>query len=274
VLADIASHRITCTYMVPTMLQRLLDHDDGTADVSSLRQFMYSSAPMPVPLLRRALARYGRIFIQNYTLSEAPVITTLLHPEEHVERDTACGPRLGSCGREILTMEIEIRDDDGNTVPPGEAGEICVCSANNMAGYWGLPEETARSLVDGWVLTGDVGRRDEDGFIYLVDRKKDIIITGGFNVYPKEVEDVLYRHQAVALCAVVGVPDAEWGEAIKAFVVLTPGEAVDAATLVQLCRDHLADFKRPRHVVFVAELPLSPVGKIMRRALRPGGAAP
>jgi acyl-CoA synthetase (AMP-forming)/AMP-acid ligase II len=137
-----------------------------------------------------------------------------------------------------------------------------------MAQYWGLPKETAETLVDGWVRTGDVARRDEEGYLYIVDRKKDVIITGAFNVYPKEVEDVLYRHPAVADAAVVGVPDAEWGEAIKAFVVLRPQAACTAEELVQLCREHLASYKKPRVVEFVDSLPMSPVGKIMRRALK------
>jgi acyl-CoA synthetase (AMP-forming)/AMP-acid ligase II len=223
---------------------------------------------MPVPLLRQAIARYGNIFLQVYTLSESPVITTIMHPEEHLEIESALGPRLASCGREIMTMEIKLIDDDGNEVADGEAGEIAVRSANNMAGYWRLPKETAETLVDGWVRTGDMARRDRDGYLYLADRKKDIIITGAFNVYPKEVEDVLYRHPAVEHCAVVGEPDEEWGEAIKAFVVLRAGQQASPDELIELCKEHLASYKKPRKVVFVDALPLSPVGKVMRRALR------
>jgi acyl-CoA synthetase (AMP-forming)/AMP-acid ligase II len=268
ILEDFARYRVTCVYMVPTMVQRLLREDDGTADVSSLRMFEYASAPMPVPILRRAIARYGNIFTQVYTLSESPVITTILRPDEHIDRETVAGNRLASCGREVITMELRLVDDAGNDVRPGEVGEIIVRSTNNMAGYWRLPEETANTLVDGWVHTGDMARRDAEGYVYLVDRKKDVIITGAFNVYPKEVEDVLYKHAAVAQCAVVGVPDEEWGEAIKAFVVLRPGETASTDELIRLCRDNLASYKKPRHVEFVDALPLSPVGKIMRRALR------
>jgi acyl-CoA synthetase (AMP-forming)/AMP-acid ligase II len=270
VLDDFTRHRVTFVYMVPTMIQRLLREDDGSADVSSLRMFMYASAPMPVPLLRQAIQRYGDIFCQVYTLSESPVITTIMRAPEHVETESSVGPRLASCGREVVTMELRLVDDDGNDVPLGEVGEIAVRSVNNMAEYWRLPEETARTLVDGWLHTGDLARRDEDGYLHIVDRKKDVIITGALNVYPKEVEDILYKHPAVAECAVVGVPDAEWGEAIKAFVVLRPGETATEDELVQLCRDNLADYKKPRHVAFVDELPLSPVGKISRRALREG----
>ena len=266
VWADFSRFGITFVYMVPTMIHRLLREDDGTADVSTLRMFLYASAPMPVPLLRQAIGRFGNIVTQVYTLSEAPVITTILRPNEHAERATSVGPRLGSCGRPVLTMEVKLVGDDGKEVAASEVGEIAVRSINNMASYWRLPEETAKTLVDGWVLTGDLARQDEDGFFYIVDRKKEIIITGAFNVYPKEVEDVLYRHEGVALCAVVGVPDDEWGEVIKAFVVKKPGVAVAADELVALCRAHLASYKKPRQIEFVESLPLSPVGKVMRPA--------
>jgi long-chain acyl-CoA synthetase len=268
VIEDFSRYHVTCVYMVPTMVQRLLREDDGTADVSSLRMFMYASAPMPVPVLRQAIARYGNIFTQVYTLSEAPVITTILRPDEHIDRETVAGNRLASCGRQVITMELRLVDDDGNDVQPGEVGEIIVRSVNNMAAYWRMREETAKTLVNGWVHTGDLARRDEEGYLYLVDRKKDVIITGAFNVYPKEVEDVLYKHPAVAQCAVVGVPDEEWGEAIKAFVVLRPGQTARAEELIRFCRDNLASYKKPRVVDFVDTLPLSPVGKVMRRALR------
>lgn len=267
VLRDFERHRVTLVYMVPTMVQRLLREDDGAADTSSLRMLMYSSAPMPLPVLRQAIARYGNIFSQVYTLSEAPVITTMMHPEEHLDRQTSVGHRLASCGREVVTMEIRLVDDDMTDVSPGEVGEIAVRSINNMVAYWKLPEETAATLIDGWLRTGDVAVRDEDGYLHIVDRKKDVIITGAFNVYPSEVETVLYQHPAVAQAAVVGVPDAEWGETIKAVIVLKPGRTVTAEELVALCRDNLADYKKPRLIEFVDELPLSPIGKIMRRAL-------
>ena len=166
-------------------------------------------------------------------------------------------------------MEVRLVDDAMNEVPDGEVGEIAVRSVNNMAEYWRLPEQTASTLVDGWLLTGDMAIRDEDGYLHIVDRKKDVIITGAFNVYPKEVETVLYQHPAVAQAAVVGIPDDEWGEAIKAVVVLKPGETATAEDLISLCQENLADYKKPRLVEFADELPLSPVGKIMRRALRP-----
>jgi acyl-CoA synthetase (AMP-forming)/AMP-acid ligase II len=268
ILGDIERHRVTFTYMVPTMIHRLLQADDASADISSLRTFMYASAPMPVPLLRRAIGRYGNIFTQVYTLSESPVITTMLRAHEHLDRDTNCGPRLGSCGREVLTMALRLIDDEGNDVAEGEVGEIAVRSINNMAAYWRLPEETARTLVDGWLRTGDLARRDKEGFHYIVDRKNDVIITGAFNVYPKEVEDVLYRHPAVAGVAVVGIPEEEWGECLKAFIVLHEGQTATVEELLALCRENLAGYKKPREFEFVSSLPLSPVGKVLRRALR------
>ena len=268
VLEDIERYRVTFAYMVPTMVQRVLRADVGTADVSSLRLLMYGSAPMPVPVLRDAVARFGDVCNQVYTSSEAPPITTLLRPDEHIDLDTGTGNRLESCGREVITMSLRLVDDGGQDIASGEVGEIAVRTVNNMAEYWRLPEETAASLVDGWFRTGDMAQRDAAGYLYIVDRKKDVIITGGFNVYPKEVEDVLYKHPAVAQAAVVGIADEDLGEAIKAFVVLKPGEQATADDLIELCRDELASYKKPRVVGFLEELPLSPVGKVMRRALR------
>jgi acyl-CoA synthetase (AMP-forming)/AMP-acid ligase II len=268
VLADIERYRATFIYMVPTMVHRLLREDDGMRDVSSLRQFLYGSAPMPVPLLRQAIARYGRIFMQVYTLSESPVITTIFRPNEHVERETSAGPRLASCGREVLTMEIKLLDDAGSEVTAGEVGEIAIRSLNNMAGYWNRPAETAATLVDGWVLTGDMARRDGEGYLYVVDRKKDMIITGALNVYPKEVEDVLHTHPAVSQAAVIGVPDEEWGEIIRAYIVPKPGARVTQGMIVEHCLTALASYKKPRQVRIVEALPLSPIGKVSRATLR------
>ncbi len=266
--ADFASHRVTWVYMVPTMIHMLLEADDGRADVSSLQCFNYASAPMPVPLLRRALARFGPIFTQVYTLSEAPVVTTILRPHEHLEAETEYGPRLGSIGRTVPTFELRLIDERGHDVSSGAVGEIAVRSTNNMAGYWNLPEETAKTLVDGWLRTGDMARRTVDGFLYLADRKKDIVITGGFNVWPKEVEDVLLGHPDVAQAAVVGAPDEKWGEIVVAYVVPKAGRAPTAESLVARSLERLADYKKPRRIYIVEALPLTPVGKVSRAALR------
>jgi len=266
--ADFARHAVTWVYMVPTMIHMLLEADDGRADASRLRCFTYASAPMPVPLLRRALARFGNIFTQVYTLSEAPVITTMLRPHEHLEIETECGSRLASIGREVPTFALRLIDSEGRDVAPGEVGEIAVRSTNNMAGYWRLPEETASTLVDGWLRTGDMARRASDGFLYLSDRKKDIIITGGFNVWPKEVEDALLAHPDVAQAAVVGMPDEKWGEIVVAYVVPKAGRSPAADLLAAHCLELLADYKKPRRVHLVESLPLTPVGKISRAILR------
>ena len=265
---DFVGHRITWVYMVPTMIHMLLEADDPAADVSALRCFTYASAPMPVPLLRRALKRFGNVFTQVYTLSEAPVITTMMRPHEHLETESECGPRLASVGREVPTFALRLLDDGGQDVALGEVGEIAVRSENNMAGYWNLPEETARTLVDGWLRTGDMARRASDGFLHLADRKKDIVITGGFNVWPKEVEDALLGHPDVAQAAVVGAPDEKWGEIIVAYVVAKPGRSPNGDALAAHCLDLLADYKKPRRVHFVDALPLTPVGKVSRAALR------
>jgi fatty-acyl-CoA synthase/long-chain acyl-CoA synthetase len=268
ILADIGRYRATFIYMVPTMVHKLLKEDDGQSDVSSLRTFLYSSAPMPVSLLREAITRYGNIFLQVYTLSEAPVITTILPADQHIELETLVGSRLGSCGRESATMEIRLLDESGAEVAAGTPGEIAVRSINNMACYWNRPVETAETLIDGWVLTGDIARRDDDGYLYLVDRKKDVIITGALNVYPKEVEDVLHAHPAVAQAAVIGVPDEEWGEIIRAYIVLQPSASVTEEELVQHCRGQMASYKKPREIRFEETLPLTPIGKVSRVTLR------
>ena len=265
---DFAHHKATWVYMVPTMIHMLLEVDDRAADVATLRCFTYASAPMPVPLLRRAIARFGNIFTQVYTLSEAPVITTMMRPHEHLETDTECGPRLGSVGREVPTFELRLVDGDGRDVPPGDVGEITVRSVNNMAGYWNLPEETAATLFDGWLRTGDMARRASDGFLHLADRKKDIVITGGFNVWPKEVEDALLGHPDVAQAAVVGAPDEKWGEIVVAYVVAKPGCRPSPEALAAHCLELLADYKKPRRFHIVEALPLTPVGKVSRAALR------
>lgn len=265
---DFAHHKVTWVYMVPTMIHMLLEVDDRAADVTTLRCFTYASAPMPVPLLRRAIARFGNIFTQVYTLSEAPVITTMMRPHEHLETETECGPRLGSVGREVPTFELRLVDGDGRDVPPRDVGEIAVRSANNMAGYWNRPEETAATLVDGWLRTGDMARRASDGFLYLADRKKDIVITGGFNVWPREVEEALLGHPDVAEAAVVGAPDEKWGEIVVAYVVARPGRRPSEEALAAHCLGLLADYKKPRRVHIVEALPLTPVGKVSRAALR------
>ncbi|MSQ55230.1 MAG: hypothetical protein EXR31_07675 [Betaproteobacteria bacterium] len=269
VLAAIERERITRLHLVPTMVNALLEAPQfGAHDLSSLRNFVYASAPMPVESIRRLRQALRCRIAQTYTLSESAVISTVLSAEDHEFERAGFDPaRLASCGREALDVRIRIVDENFRDVPEGEVGEIALSSPGNMSGYWNQPELTARVLRDGWVLSGDLGRRDAEGYIYLVDRKDDKIITGALNVYPREVEEVLHAHQAVREAAVAGIPDEKWGEAIAAFVSLKPGCAASEAELVAFCESRLAGYKKPKRVIFVDELPKTAIGKVSRRAL-------
>jgi acyl-CoA synthetase (AMP-forming)/AMP-acid ligase II len=219
--------------------------------------------------VKRLYAKLGPRISQVYTLSESAVVTTMLTVEDHeLDGSAEREGRLSSCGREVLDVELRIVGDTMNELPPHEVGEIAIRSPGNMMGYWQQPALTQRTLRDGWVLTGDLGRKDEAGYVFLVDRKDDKIITGGFNVYPREVEEILYRHDAVREAAVVGVPDERWGEAIIAVVALYPGKACSDIDLIEFCSQHLAGYKKPKRIVIQDDLPKSPVGKILRRAVR------
>ena len=260
-------HRITATFLVPTMIYVLLDHPGiASADLSSLALIIYGASPMSPARLIEAMQRFGPVFMQLYGQSEAPNCITALHryehdPENHPER-------LASCGTPSGPSQVCLLDEAGNEVPVGEVGEICVRGPLVMLGYWNKPEETERAFRHGWLHTGDMARRDADGFIYIVDRSKDLIITGGFNVFPREVEDVLTRHPAVAAAAVIGVPDEKWGEAVKAVVVLKAGEAVAPEALIALVREHKGPVQAPKSVDFVDALPVTGLGKPDKKALR------
>ena len=239
--------------LVPTMLGLLLQQPGiEDADVSTLRTVVYGASPMPRPLLERGLELWGPRFVQYYGQTEAPLCISVLRADEHE------GELLGSCGHP--SVDCEVRLDE-------ETGEILVRAPFTAAGYLGDDELNAETfLPDGWVRTRDVGRFDERGYLYLVDRTSDMIVTGGYNVYPREVEDALASHPAVAECAVVGAPDETWVEAVTAFVVLR-AEATESE-LVTHCRERLAGYKVPKSVRFVDVIPKSPVGKLLRRALR------
>lgn len=273
VLRHIEQASITRLHMVPTMWSAVVDHPRFERhDVSTLRNIVYASAPMAVERVRQMLRIFGPRLTQVYTLSESAVITTMLRPEDHV----VDGPdhvvrRLASCGREALDVTLRIVDEAGREVPRGEVGEIAVSSPGNMMGYWRLPEQTAETLRDDWVLSGDLGSMDEDGYVFLVDRKDDKIVTGALNVYPREVEEILYEHPAVRECAVVGVPDDQRGQIVKAFVVLRPDYAGDEAmarTLQDFVKQTIAPYKYPRAVEFVDALPRTPTGKLQRFRLK------
>jgi long-chain acyl-CoA synthetase len=262
VVDDLERHRITTTQVVPTMLGWLLDEPLDGRDVSALRLVWYASAPMPVDLLRRSLERFGPILIQGYGQTESGPLATTLRPSEHEPG----AERLASAGRAIPGVEVRIVDEHGAEQPTGETGEIAIRGPFTMAGYWRAPELTAEAIVDGWLRTGDMGRMDADGYVYVVDRKKDMIITGGENVYPREVEEVLHAHPAVREAAVIGVADAVWGEAVNAVVV--PSGEIDERELIAFCRDRLAHYKCPRSIELREALPRTPSGKVLKRALR------
>jgi long-chain acyl-CoA synthetase len=226
---------------------------------------------MPEAVIRRALEVLpGTRFYQAYGQTEAAPILTMLRPEFHtVDADGPCAGKLGSAGQAVPGVEIAVLDGDGRPVATGEVGEVCARGPNVMAGYRNLPEQTAQTLRDGWLHTGDGGRLDADGFLFIVDRVKDMIVSGGENVYSAEVENALYRHPAVAQCAVIGVPDEKWGERVHAIVVRKPDATVDAEELVAHCHRLVAGFKCPRSVEFRDEaLPLSGAGKILKTELR------
>jgi acyl-CoA synthetase (AMP-forming)/AMP-acid ligase II len=269
----IRRERVTHVQTVPTMLVRLLDSPEiDRADLSSIVTIGYGSAPMPLDRLRQLLDRFGPIFTQIYGLTETCAMATVLRRHEHALVGPAAA-RLASCGRPAPGVEVRLVDDAGDEVGRDRPGEIVIRGPTVMDGYWNAPELTAEALRDGWFRSGDVARRDADGFVYICDRKKDMIITGGFNVYPKEVEEVIYAHPGVGDCAVVGLPDPEWGEAVTAFVAPKAGARLDADEIVELCRRELAGYKKPRRVVFVDEIPRNPSGKVLKRVLRDSYAA-
>jgi fatty-acyl-CoA synthase len=263
----VRSQHITTTWLVPTMIGALLQRPQcAPGEMPSLATAIYGAAPIAPARLTEALERIGPVFMQHFGQTEAPNTICLLRKEEH---DPVGHPaRLASCGRPITGIEVALLDASGNEVADGADGELCVRGRLVMDGYWKRPEETAKTLAHGWLHTGDVARRDADGYVYIVDRIKDMIITGGFNVFPREVEDALATHPAVAACAVVGVPDDVWGEAVKAFVVLREGRETDAQALAAHVRELKGAVQAPKSVDFVAALPSTPVGKVDRKALR------
>jgi fatty-acyl-CoA synthase len=248
------------------MLQAVLDHArPEDYDLSALETVIYSAAPMPPARLVQAIERIGPVFQQIYGLTENTGMATTLRRDEH---DPSRPERLASCGRPILGAAVAVIDDDGDRLPTGEIGEIAVKSRATMLGYRNLPEETAAALENGWLRTGDLGHRDDEGFFYIIDRKKDMIISGGFNVYAREVEDVLSAHPAVASVAVIGVPDDKWGEVVHAVIATRPGVSIGADELAAFVKARKGATHAPKSVDFVDALPLTTVGKIDKKALR------
>jgi acyl-CoA synthetase (AMP-forming)/AMP-acid ligase II len=252
-------------FFVPAMLNFLLQHPDcaGT-DFTHLRAILYGASPIPEDLLRAAMARFGCSFVQAYGLTETTGAICLLSGDDHV----AGGKRLRSCGLPVFGCEIRIVDESGRDCAMGEVGEILIRGESVMKGYWNRPEATAEAIRDGWFHSGDAGYFDEDGYLFIQDRVKDMIVSGGENVYPAEVESVLFSHPGVADAAVIGVPDERWGEAVKAVVVAAAEAAVTEADLLEHCRGRIAGYKRPKSVDFVDSLPRNPTGKVLKRVLR------
>jgi acyl-CoA synthetase (AMP-forming)/AMP-acid ligase II len=264
----VAKERATGSFMVPTMMGSLCEEAArGRYDVSSLKTISYGGAPIAPAKLQEAMRVLGNVFVQVYGSCEAPHPLTILTREEH--RLAANDPaRLATIGRLTHQTAIRLVDAEGVEVAPGENGEMQVRGPHVMSGYWNDPDATAGVMKDGWYATGDVARRDEQGYFYIVDRSRDMIISGGLNVYPAEVESILHEHRAVAEVAVIGVPDERWGEAVKAVVVLRPGTKATEAELVEHCRARLAGYKKPQSIDFVAELPKGSTGKILKREIR------
>lgn len=269
VLKAISQYRVTSTVLVPTMINMLIHHPDiEKSDLSSLQQIMYGASPIAPELLKRAMQTLRCKFQQGYGMTEAAPLVSVLTAQDH-ERALRQDQRLlASAGRPILGVDVRIVNDDERDVSIGEVGEIIVRGPNIMKGYWKKPEETERAVRGGWYHTKDMARQDAEGYLYIVDRKDDMIITGGENVYSTEVEAVLYQHPGILEAAVIGVPDERWGEAIKALIVPRAGARLSESEVIAHCKALLSSYKVPRSVEFVAELPKSGTGKILKSALR------
>ncbi len=266
VLKTIEEQRITATMLVPSMLYALMDHPDSrTRDLSSLETVYYGASAINPVRLKEAIDRFGPIFAQYYGQSEAPMVITYLAKGDHDEK------RLASCGRPSAFLRAALLGEDGEPVPVGEPGEICVAGPLLAGGYWNLPDETAETFRDGWMHTGDVAREDEDGFWFIVDRTKDMIVTGGFNVFPREVEDVVAEHPAVAQVGVIGTPDEKWGEAVTAIVVLREGHELTDEVVAEIqaaVKERKGAVQSPKQVIATDALPLTGLGKPDKKALR------
>ena len=255
------NHGAKSSAVVPTMLAYMLGHPDfDKVDWSRFEWLVVAAAPVPVELADEFEKRTGARILEGYGLTETSPTVSVMRIEDP--------RRPGSCGRPVPNIEVSILGEDDKSLPAGETGEVCVKGPNVMLGYYNLPEVTADAMRGGWFHTGDMGHLDEDGFLYITERKKDLIIRGGFNIYPRDVEEVLYGHPAVLECAVVGVPDATMGEEVRAYVVLRAGERVTADELLAHARGHLAKYKTPKDLVFLDALPKNPIGKILKKDLR------
>jgi fatty-acyl-CoA synthase len=267
VLDFFETYKITKLFMVPAAMKIVLDQPRSRdVDYSRLKYMLYGASPIPLDLLREAMAVFKCGFVQMYGMTETTGTICALPPEDH---DPQGSEKMRSAGKALPGVEMAILDEAGNVLPPRAVGEIAIRTDANMAGYWNLPDATATTLSkDNWLRTGDAGYFDEEGYLYVHDRVKDMIISGGENIYPAEVESAIYGHEAVADVAVIGVPDDKWGEAVKAIVVLKQGASATPADIVAFARTRIAGYKCPKSVDFIAALPRNPSGKILRRELR------
>jgi acyl-CoA synthetase (AMP-forming)/AMP-acid ligase II len=268
-LDAIERHRVSHLWLPPTAIYMLLEEPAlRERDLASLECFMYSAAPMAVAKLRKCLEVFGQVMVQIWGQTEAPCFCTCLTQAEHEPASAERSHRLESCGRPMLFSPVAILDDDGRELPRGELGELAVTGNLVMRGYHRNEQATAETIVDGWLRSGDIGYQDEDGYIYIVDRKKEMLISGGYNVYPAEVEKVILSHPMVQDCAVIGIPDEKWGEAVTAVVELPRHGNVSEREIIALCREQLGAIKTPKSVKFRDTLPRTPVGKVDRKAIR------
>jgi len=269
VLDAIERQGVTHLFLPPTAVYKLLEHPSvGGRDYSSLRAFIYTAAPMSVEKLRQCLTVFGPVMVQFWGQTEAPCFLTCLPAADHAPDDPQRAHRLASCGRDTAFVEVAVMDDAGGLLPAGETGELVVRSNLVMSGYFENPEATAAASRFGWHHTGDLGFRDEDGYVYIAGRKSDVIITGGFNVYPADVEQVLWGHPDVEECAVVGAPDAYWGEAVVAYVQPKAGRSPDPEALIEYCKPRLGGPRTPKRLILLEDMPRNAVGKVDKPALR------
>jgi acyl-CoA synthetase (AMP-forming)/AMP-acid ligase II len=259
----------TIAFLAPTQIKMLLNGPYQSYDLSSLRCIAYGGGPMYVEDMKQAVEAFGPVLVQIYGQGEAPMTISYLRREEHLtDNDPVAERRLASTGIPRTDVEVRIVDENDRDVATGTIGEIVVRGDVVMAGYWNRPEATSETLRGGWLHTGDLGMMDERSYIYLLDRKKDMVISGGNNIYPREIEEVLLKHPAVYEVAVIGVPDPFWGESVKAVVALRPGSIVTDEELIAFCQESLASYKKPRTVEFIPQLPKNAYGKILKRELR------
>ena len=270
VFETIQKRKVTNVFMAPAMIKRLVASPEfGRYDLSSMKCINYGGAPIYEEDLKDAVRKWGPVFVQLFGQAESPMTISYLRKEEHLlEGNPEEMKRLASAGIPRTDVEIKILDAGDRELPPGEMGEIAVRGEVVMKGYWRNPEATAETLRGGWLHTGDLGIMDERGYVYILDRAKDMIISGGENIYSREIEDTIVKHPAVYEVAVIGVPDEKWGEAIKAVVSLRPGQKATAEEIIDFCKQYLASYKKPKSVDFIDAIPKNPYGKVLKRELR------